>query len=210
MSAGYLYSMKRIGLTGGIGSGKSFIAEMFRRLGVPVFNSDDEARRIQETDEEVLDAIRKTFGDVFQSGGALDRKKLASIVFSDRGKLEQLNAIVHPAVGKAFEKFCAQHASSPYVIKEAAIIFEAGIDEQLDGTILVTAPEQTRLQRVMERDGVSAQEVQARMQRQWSEEEKMKRADWLIGNDGVKPLLPQVIRIHETLRSETSPVDVQI
>ena len=194
--------MKRIGLTGGIGSGKSFIAEMFRQLGVPVFNSDDEARRIQETDADVLAAIRNAFGDVFQPDGRLDRKKLASIVFSDREKLLQLNAIVHPAVGSAFEKFCAQHSSAAYVIKEAAIIFETGIDEQLDGTILVTAPEKVRVQRVMERDNIPAQDVHARMQRQWSDEEKMRRADWLISNDGVKALLPQVIRIHETLQTE--------
>ncbi len=189
--------MKRIGLTGGIGSGKSFIAEIFRNLGVPVFNSDDEARAIQQSDKDVLAAIREKFGDVFLSSGELDRKKLAAIVFSDHQKLQELNAIVHPAVGKAFEKFCAENSSAPYVIKEAAIIFEIGIDEDLDGTVLVTAPEQIRIDRVMKRDGISESDVRARMQKQWSDEEKMKRADWMISNDGEKALLTQVLRIHE-------------
>lgn len=189
--------MKRIGLTGGIGSGKSFIAEIFRNLGVPVFNSDDAARKIQQSDKEVLVAIREKFGDVFLSSGELDRKKLAAIVFSDQQKLLELNAIVHPAVGKAFEIFCSENSSAPYVIKEAAIIFEIGIDETLDGTILVTAPEQIRIERVMKRDGISESDVRARMQKQWSDEEKMKRADWLISNDGEKAILPQVLRIHK-------------
>jgi len=191
--------MKRIGLTGGIGSGKSFIAEIFRNLGVPVFNSDEEARKIQQSDKVVLAAIREKFGDVFLSSGELDRKKLASIVFSDHEKLAQLNAIVHPAVGRAFEKFCSENSKAPYVIKEAAIIFETGIDEQLDGTILVTAPEQIRIERVMKRDGISESEVRSRMNKQWSDTQKIQRADWIISNDDAKPLLPQVIRIHELL-----------
>lgn len=191
--------MKRIGLTGGIGSGKSFVAEVFRQLGVPVFNSDDEARRIQQSDADVLNAIRAAFGDVFTADGSLDRKKLAGIVFSDRGKLQQLNAIVHPAVGKAFDAFCAKHAGARYVIKEAAIIFEIGLDEQLDATILVTAPEKIRIDRVMKRDSVSESDVRARMQKQWSDEEKKQRADYFIDNDGAKAILTQVLRIHEAI-----------
>lgn len=197
--------MKRIGLTGGIGSGKSFVAEIFRNLGVPVFNSDDAARKIQQSDKDVLAAIRKAFGDVFLTSGELDRKKLASIVFSDPQKLQQLNAIVHPAVGKAFEKFCSENSSAAYVIKEAAIIFEIGIDEQLDGTILVMAPEQIRIDRVMKRDNITESEVRSRMSKQWSDEQKMQRADWLISNDGEKALLPQVLRTHGLL-SENAPI----
>lgn len=193
--------MKRIGLTGGIGSGKSFVAEIFRKMGVPVFNSDEEARMIQLHDKEVLQSIREAFGDVFLSDGSLDRKKLASIVFSDHEKLSQLNAIVHPAVGKAFENFCRQNSRSPYVIKEAAIIFEMGLDEQLDGTILVTAPEHIRIARVMQRDGIAEADVRARMSKQWSDEEKLQRADWIISNDDEKPLLPQVVRVHDALMS---------
>lgn len=191
--------MKKIGLTGGIGSGKSFVAGVFRHLGVPVFNSDDEARRIQETDAEVLAAIRAAFGDVFHAHGALDRKKLASIVFSDRERLLQLNVIVHPAVGRAFEQFCGRHAGEKYLIKEAAIIFEMGLDEELDATILVTAPEKTRIERVMKRDGISESDVRARMQKQWSDEEKKQRADFFVDNDGAKAILPQVVRVHAAI-----------
>jgi dephospho-CoA kinase len=192
--------MQKIGLTGGIGSGKSYVAEVFRHLAVPVFNSDDEARRIQETDQSVLDEIRATFGDVFLPDGKLDRKKVASIVFSDAQKLQQLNAIVHPAVGRAFDNFCAQHSAKAYVIKEAAIIFEIGIDEQLDATILVTAPEKIRIERVMKRDSISEAEVRTRMSKQWSDEEKKMRADYFIDNDGVKAILPQVLKIHSALQ----------
>jgi dephospho-CoA kinase len=191
--------MLKIGLTGGIGSGKSYVAEVFRHLAVPVFNSDDEARRIQETDQEVLKQIRDAFGDVFLADGKLDRKKVASIVFSDAQKLQQLNAIVHPAVGRAFDAFCAQHRSKPYVLKEAAIIFEAGIDEHLDSTILVTSKEKTRIERVMKRDSVSESEVRTRISKQWSDEDKKQRADYLIDNDGEKAILPQVLKIHNVL-----------
>lgn len=191
--------MKRIGLTGGIGSGKSFVAEVFRRLGVPVFNSDDVARQIQQTDAGVKHAIAEQFGDVFLPDGQLDRKKLAGIVFSDFQQLQKLNAIVHPAVGKAFELFCREHAAATYVIKEAAIIFEIGIHEDLDATILVVAPENIRIQRVMKRDGISETEVRARMQKQWTDQQKTELADWVINNDGERALLPQVLKIHQNV-----------
>lgn len=195
--------MKKIGLTGGIGSGKSYVADVFRHLAVPIFNSDDEARKIQETDQSVLDEIRAAFGDVFLSDGKLDRKKVASIVFADAQKLQLLNSIVHPAVGRAFEAFCLQHSSKAYVIKEAAIIFEIGLDEQLDATILVTAPEKIRIERVMKRDSISEAEVRTRMSKQWSDEEKKMRADYFIDNDGEKALLPQVLKIHSALNDQS-------
>lgn len=192
--------MKKIGLTGGIGSGKSFVAGVFRQLGVPVFNSDDEARRIQQTDVDVLHKIRSAFGDdVFLPDGQLDRKKVAAVVFSDREKLLVLNSIVHPAVGEAFDAFCRKHEAARYVIKEAAIIFELGLDEQLDATILVTAPEKIKIDRVMKRDSIAEPDVRARMQKQWSDEEKKQRADYFIDNDGMKAVLPQVLRIHNSM-----------
>jgi dephospho-CoA kinase len=191
--------MKKIGLTGGIGSGKSYVAEIFRHLGVPVFNSDDVARDIQNRDTEVKQAIAETFEGVYSAEGNLDRRKLASIVFTDQAKLKTLNSIVHPAVGKAFEEFCELHARRNYVIKEAAIIFELGLDEQLDGTILVTAPENVRIARVMERDNSTEMDVRARMQKQWSDQQKSERADWTIINDGDRALLPQILRIHSAI-----------
>lgn len=193
-------SMKRIGLTGGIGSGKTMIAELFRNLGVPVFNSDDAARKIQNENVEVRNRITEIFGDVYDlPDKTLNRKKVAALVFSDAVLLEKLNAVVHPAVGEAFEEFCSQNAGAAYVIKEAAIIFEAGIEKHLHGVILVTAPESVRIDRVMKRDNTTAEDVIARIRKQWPDERKMQMAKWCIRNDGKFPLLPQVIKIHEAI-----------
>jgi len=191
--------MKKIGLTGGIGSGKSFVAEIFRNLGVPVFSSDEAGKQVQNEDADVQFAIRNLLGDVFQPDGTLDRKKVASMVFNDTAKLEQLNQIVHPAVRAKFSAFCEEHSDKPYVINEAAIIFEFGINKQLNGTILVTAPDHIRVHRVMQRDHVTEEEVKARMLRQWSDMKKAPMAQWIIRNDGQLPLLKQVLKIHQTL-----------
>lgn len=192
--------MKRIGLTGGIGSGKTMIAELFRNLGVPVFNSDDEARKIQNSNSQVRRSIENILGDVYDlPDKTLNRKKVAALVFADAALLEKVNAVVHPAVGEAFEKFCSENSEAAYVIKEAAIIFEAGIEKHLDGVILVTAPESIRIDRVMKRDNAAAEEVIARIRKQWPDERKMQMAKWCIRNDGKFPLLPQVIKIHEAI-----------
>jgi dephospho-CoA kinase len=193
--------MKKIGLTGGIGSGKSYVAEIFHHLGVPVFNSDDVARDLQTNNKNLIAAIAEAFPGVLTEEHGLNRKRLAEIVFNDSSKLAQLNAIVHPAVGKAFDEFCVVNSNAPYVIKEAAIIFETGLDEMLDSTIVVTAPEQLRIQRVMSRDKVTESEVRARMNRQWSEEQKAERADWIIVNDGERALIPQAVKIHEQIKA---------
>lgn len=192
--------MKTAGLTGGIGSGKSTVASIFRALGVPVFSSDEIARDLQEHDAEVVRGIKKLFGEtIYGAEGKLDRVKVAAAVFSDKEKLAKLNAIVHPAVGKAFEQFLRDHAKSPYVIKEAAILFENDLDKQLDAMITVVAPEQIRLQRVMDRDRISEEAVRARMKNQLSDEEKIERSDFVVRNDGKEMVLPQVIKIHEAL-----------
>ncbi len=191
--------MKKIGLTGGIGSGKTTVAEVFRRLGVPVFMSDDVARNLQEEDPEVKAAIQELFGPAIYAGGKLDREKVAGIVFTNKKKLEQLNAIVHPAVAKAFRQFCEAHHDKKYVLKEAAILFETGGHKQLDGMIVVTAPEELRASRVMRRDNVSREEVQRRMKHQWAEEEKVTKADFVIVNDEKSLVVPQVVEIDEVL-----------
>lgn len=191
--------MKHIGLTGGIGSGKSFVAEVFRHLSVPVFSSDDAGREVQTSDPEVVSAIRNLLGDVYLENGSLDRKKVAAIVFADADKLLQLNEIVHPAVRKRFSDFCALHSDAPYVINEAAILFETGIYKTLDGTILVTAPDSIRIDRVMKRDGATEDEVKIRMQKQWPDMKKGQFAQWTIVNDGKHPLLKQVLKIHQQL-----------
>jgi len=191
--------MKKIGLTGGIGSGKSTVAEIFRKLGVLVFVSDQVAKTLQDENAEVKKAIIEIFGKEVYANEKLDRVKIASIVFSDKKKLEQLNAIVHPAVGKAFEEFCKKNNVAKYVLKEAAILFEIGDNKNLDGMIVVTAPVDVRMQRVMMRDGITKEEILKRMKNQWSEEEKIKKADDVIVNDGKELVLPQVIAVNEKL-----------
>lgn len=191
--------MLKIGLTGGIGSGKSTVARVFSELGVPVFVSDEQARLLQDGDEELKAQIVSAFGASVYRDGKLDRAKMAEIVFADPEKLRQLNAMVHPAVRKAFGAFCAQHSKSPYVINEAAILYETGLDKTLDKIIVVTAPDALRIERVMARDGVTEEAVRSRMQQQMPQEEKERKADFLILNDGKELLLPQVLRIHNSL-----------
>lgn len=190
--------MKKIGLTGGIGSGKTYVADIFRHLGVPVFNSDEVARAIQSNDHSLIHAVAQKFPDAV-ADGVINRKRLAEIVFHDPEQLGKLNAIIHPAVGKAFKEFCNENANAKFVIKEAAIIFEAGLDEELDGTILVTAPEDIRIKRAVVRDKSTENEVVARMRRQWTDEIKSERADWIIRNDEERALLPQVLKIQKQI-----------
>jgi dephospho-CoA kinase len=192
--------MKKIGLTGGIGSGKSTVAEIFRHLGIPVFNSDEIARKLQEEDESLKGEIAGIFGNEIYQNGKLDRAKVASIVFSDPEKLKQLNAVVHPAVGKAREQFFLENAKLKYVIQEAAILFEIGLEKSLDGMIVVTAPDEIRIQRVMERDKISREDVLLRIKNQLSQEEKVKKADFVIQNDGKSMLVPQIVEIDKQLK----------
>ncbi|HEU4719123.1 MAG TPA: dephospho-CoA kinase [Bacteroidia bacterium] len=193
--------MKKIGLTGGIGSGKTYVAELFASLGVPVFYADAAGKQLQESDEAVRRQIKDIFGeDIYSKDGKPDRKKIASIVFSDKEKLVRLNAVIHPAVANAFREFCAENSRAAYVIKEAAILFEAGADAGLDAVITVTAPLSLRTERILRRDHITKEQAEARMKNQWSEEEKIRRAQFVIHNDG-RLLLPQVVAIHEKLSS---------
>ena len=191
--------MKKIGLTGGIGSGKTTVAEIFSRLGVPVFVSDNVARELQEKDAGVVNAIRDIFGPGIYEGNKLDRAKLAEIVFADKQKLAKLNAIVHPAVAAAFEKFCRDNAGAPYVLKESAILYEIGDEKNLDGMIVVTAPEDVRKKRVSARDEVSPEEVEQRMKNQMTDEEKISRADFVLMNDEEQLLIPQVLKVNSEI-----------
>jgi dephospho-CoA kinase len=192
--------MIKTGITGGIGSGKSVVCEIFRRLGVPIFNSDREARQLLEKDPAVLEAVKKNFGaGIYSSSGAPDRKRLATLVFSDEKKLHILNDILHPAVQNNFERWLSENQNVPYILKEAAIIFETGTDRHLDAVIAVSAPEELRIKRVAERDGVSPEEVKKRMAHQWSDEQRTRRAAYVIYNDEKQPVIPQVLHIHELL-----------
>jgi len=187
--------MKVIGLTGGIGSGKSTVARVMETLGVPVFDADRAALALYDEDEALLTEVKERFGDsVIQPGGQLNRQALASIVFNDVEALKQLNAMVHPRVAKKFDAWKKMQKASA-VIREAAILFESGSASDCDVVIVVTAPEDLRVARVQKRNGWSETEVRARMKRQWSEEQLIERADAVIVNDDKHLVLPQLARV---------------
>ncbi|WP_210514596.1 dephospho-CoA kinase [Hymenobacter terricola] len=192
--------MLRIGITGGIGSGKSIASRLFHALGVPVYDADTRARWLMENDAELRQQLNAAFGpDTYDSTGRLNRAVLAGTVFRDPALLAHLNSLVHPHVGTDFERWAAaqQRAGHPYILKEAALLFEAGSYKQLDRIITVFAPLAVRQARVLRRDPHrSPPDVQAIMAKQLSEEEKMRRADYVLTNDDVQPLLPQVLALH--------------
>lgn len=188
-----------MGLTGGIGAGKTLVARIFELLRVPVFNADTQAKAILGNDENVRAQVIEVFGSKAYLASAPNRKFLASRVFSDDNMRKKLNAIVHPAVGEAFKQWVKDHSDKPYLLKEAAIIFETGGESKLDGVVLVTAPETVRIERVMNRDKVSENQVRDRMAAQWSDEEKFKKSDYHIVNDGKTAIIPQVLAMHDAL-----------
>ena len=188
----------KVGLTGGIGSGKSTVAQIFEVLGIPVYYADMAAKKIMNEDEELRSAITNIFGEQAYTNNILDRKYLSSIVFSDPAKLKQLNALVHPATKKDGEAWMQQQ-TSPYAIHEAALIFEAKVSDRLDLVIGVSSPIELRIKRAMERDKVSREEVLKRMDQQLDEEVKMSKCDFLLLNDEQQLLIPQVLELHEKL-----------
>ncbi len=182
-----------IGITGGIGSGKSVVANILNSMGYPVYNSDDRAKVLINKDSGLILKIKESFGNVYNTEG-LDRQKMANIVFNNPEKLALLNSLVHPAVGHDFDLWVKKQSSS-LVFKEAAILFETGIYKTLNKVILVTCPLPIKIKRVMERDSVSQEDVENRMKNQWSDEQKIKLSDYVIDNSGNKLLIPQVQKI---------------
>ncbi len=192
--------MVRVGITGGIGSGKSTVAKVFEVLGIPVYYADDAAKRLMNKDEELKQKIKEYFGEAVYSDGMLNKKMLAGIVFNAPQKLELLNSLVHPATLKDAEKWM-QKNTTPYCIKEAALIFESGAQQNLDYVIGVTAPAPLRILRTMQRDNITREEVIARMDKQMDDTIKMKLCDFLIKNDEQEMLLPQILDLHKKLLS---------
>jgi len=188
-----------VGLTGGIGSGKSTIAKVFKALGVPVFNSDAIAKDIINNNREVVKQISAEFGAIY-SNGKLDKVKLSGIVFNDKTALEKLNKIIHPKVSEYFEAWIDENKKASILIKEAAILIESGAYQQMDKIILVTASEMIRIQRVIQRDNTSEQKVKDRIKMQLSDKEKMTYVDFTIINDGEKLVIPQVLEVYKRLK----------
>ncbi|HAP01427.1 MAG TPA: dephospho-CoA kinase [Bacteroidetes bacterium] len=191
--------MLRIGITGGIGSGKTTVSRVFETLGIPVFSADDAAKKLQEENHEVITGIKNIFGEGIYSAGKLNRKSVAEKVFTDVSLLKKLNDIVHPATVRAFDEWLKNHSDKKYILKEAAILYETGLYQSLDKTILVTAPLNLRVERIMKRDNVSAAEVQARIKNQMSDEEKIPLADFVIVNDEQQSIIKQVMEINSKL-----------
>jgi dephospho-CoA kinase len=190
--------MLKVGLTGGIGSGKSTIAKIFEVLGIPVYYADDAAKQIMNTDKQLKEALVKNFGEKTYEGGQLNRPYLASLVFADKQKLELLNSLTHPATIRDANRWILQQ-TSPYIIKEAALLFESGANKYLDHVIGVLAPPELRIRRAIERDNTTREEVLQRISRQMDEEAKMKLCDFIITNDEQHLVIPQVLQLHEQL-----------
>jgi dephospho-CoA kinase len=196
--------MLKVGITGGIGSGKSTVCRVFSVLGIPVFHADLQAGKLQNEDSQIVKELTEIFGpEIYSAEGLLNRKMLASIVFSNRGLLEKLNGIIHPAVHREFEKWCAGYATFPYVIYEAAILFETGNFRNFDFTIVVIADEQERIQRVIKRDLSKLEEVLQRMSHQMVDKEKIKMADFVLENNDNQLIISQIIKLDQLLKSKS-------
>lgn len=189
--------MVKVGITGGIGSGKTTICRVFEILGVPVFNADEVAKSIMTMDLTLITGIKKRFGPAaYFDNGDLNRKYLSGIVFHDAQALQALNELVHPAAIQAFKDWSAVQ-NSPYCLHEAAILFESGAYKTCDYSILVSSTEVVRMERVMKRDGITEPQVRAIMNKQMPEEEKEKLADFIVLNDDAHAVIPQVLKLHQ-------------
>lgn len=191
---------KIIGLTGGIGSGKTTIANYFITAGIPVYIADDEARNIMQS-AEIIDEIKRTFGEAIFEQGALNRQKLAEIVFNDPEKLQLLNGIIHPAVKKHFENWVSNHNKTPFIIYEAAILFESGSYKNCDKIITVTAPLETRIQRVIQRDNTTRDNVLKRINMQWDDNQRIAKSDFVVENIDPKNTESEVGKILKILKN---------
>jgi len=189
--------MIKVGLTGGIGSGKTLISEVFVRLGIPVFEADTEAKIILNSDKEVIAQVKAHFGDIYTKEG-VDKQKLASLIFNNKEALTTINSIIHPKVRKHFHSW-VEKQKGKYIIEEAAILFESNAHKELDFTINVHADELMRINRVVKRDHTTPEAVKNRMKNQLSDAERIKLADYTIFNNGDNMLLPQILEVHQNI-----------
>jgi dephospho-CoA kinase len=191
--------MLKVGLTGGIGSGKTLISEIFTRLGISVFNADLESKKIINSDPEVIDALKTEFGNDLYTSLGVNKKMLAEIIFSDEIALKKVNQIIHPKVRNYFNVWMISNENAPYVIEEAAILFESKANLEMDFTINVHADELIRIDRVVKRDNINTELVKERMKNQLSDKERISLSDFTIYNEGEQMVLPQVLEIHNKI-----------
>ncbi|AEV31873.1 dephospho-CoA kinase [Owenweeksia hongkongensis DSM 17368] len=187
-----------IGLTGGIGSGKSTVAKIFEFLGVPVYEADAFSKTIIDTDKELQAEVVSLLGTEIIEEGKIVRPKMAELIFGDKNLLQKANDLIHPAVARHFQNWY-ENQSYPYVIKEAAILFESGSYKSCDKILVVAAPKEMRINRVMARSSMTREEVEARMNNQWPQEQKLEKADYIVTNDLTESVIKQVINIHENI-----------
>jgi dephospho-CoA kinase len=187
-----------VGITGGIGSGKSYVCKIFAQLFIPVYDADSKAKELINSDAELINGLKKLFGnDLYDNQNRLDKKKLASLIFSDDDKLKKANALIHPVVANDFDKWAKQNTYVPYVIEESAILFEAGVDKKCKYTISVSCPEEIRINRVLKRDETTKEKIQAIIKNQLSDEERNRRASFVLMNDESIPLLEEILKLHK-------------
>lgn len=185
--------MLKVGITGGIGSGKSTVCRLFALMGIPVYDADSRAKALMTTNASLVKSVKKYFGaEVYDNDGNLNRKLLGSIVFNDKKKLNLLNSLVHPVVQKDHEQWHRKQKNCPFTIKEAALLFESGSYKKLDLIITITAPLPLRIERAMKRDHATRKEVMARLKKQWTDAQRKKAADFIISNDERDSLIQKV------------------
>ena len=192
--------MIRVGLTGGIGSGKTTVARILEQLGVPVYYADPQGRRLSDNDPEVVLKIKALFGEkAYLENGEMNRKYISETVFRNHELLQRLNGIIHPAVRNDYRRWADAYRDAPYTIMETAILFESGFDREIDKVVVVTAPEELRIARTIRRDASDEQAVRARIAAQMTEEERIARADYILYADDRELLIPQVLELHRKL-----------
>ncbi len=187
-----------VGLTGGIGSGKSTVINYFKELGINCYQADDEAKKLMNSDKGLIKKIKNSFGDSIYINSKLDRKKLSAIVFTDKQKLELLNSIVHPYVNRHFENYC-KGLEDIYIIKEVAIIFEIGTQNKFDKIILVRAPKEHRVKRIINRDKCNRQDAINRINNQIADDDKIDQCDFIINNINLEEIPNKVLKIHNSI-----------
>lgn len=195
--------MKIVGITGGIGSGKSVVCKVFEQLGIPIYDADSAAKLLYDKFPELKQSIKELVSeDAIDKNGNINKKKLAEIVFNNDEKLAVLNKLVHPLVKLDFKNWVERHKGFPYLIKEAAILFESGANKDCDIVITVISPIELRVERVRQRDKKTKAEIEAIISRQLSDEELIKRSDFVIYNDEKQMVIPQVLKVHEGLSKQ--------